>query len=224
MKAKVKNNLVSILLLSLLGAACLWTGSTPDVSPTPLPTPTAEATLTSEPAASPTAAAGSYADFQMFAAEIAAALQARDASFLGEHAKSSIWHCLGEETLGVCQGIPADTTLEGIPVTHEWKTYEVYDVEDYQEMWEAAFASHSDVKLAATANHFGDNPLMPLASQSFFAIVSIEDAERSTRGVRVLFFEHIEAWQLVGELVTVEQSWVDGTCSTCYDLWTAWQD
>lgn len=235
MKSKAKNNVVYILLLFLLGSACLWTGSPPDVSPTSLPTSgrtsAAEATVTSAPAvskptASPTPAAGSFADFQVFAAQIAAALQAGETSFFEDYAAPSTWYCLDDEVLGVCKDLPADTTLEGIPVTYDWRIYEVHSVESYKEMWQTIFTDHANVKLVATANRFGDNPLMPMASQSFFVIVSVENTEYSTQGVRVLFFEYTEAWQLVGELVTVENtaSWLDGTCSTCYDAWTAWQD
>lgn len=233
MKTKAKNNIVYIFPLFLLVSACIWMGSAPEISPTIMPTlarnapPTIEATVTSEQTASPTIAAGSFDDFQRFAAGIDSALQAREASFFAGHASSSVWYCLGDEILGVCKGVPADTTLEGVPVTYDWSTYEVHSLESYKEMWQSTFASHSDLKLVATANQFGDNPLMPMASQSFLAIVNVIDVTSSIQPVRVLFFEYGEnTWHLAGELVTIKNaaSWLGGTCSTCYDLWTAWQD
>jgi len=185
---------------------------------------------TSEQTVSPTVTvvAGSFADFHLFAAEIATALQDRNISFFDEHATSSVWNCLGDETAGVCKDISSDAAAEGIPVAYDWARYELPGIEGYKAMWQTTFANRSVVKLAAIANQLGDNPLMPMAGQSFLAIVSVADDNNpsSIQEVRVLFFEYYDAWHLAGELVTVEraEAWLNDTCDMCYDTWAAWPE
>jgi hypothetical protein len=232
MKARTKHTILYVFTVLLLTSACLGTslvsgGSATRVSPS-VP-PTAEPIVTREPTASLTVAAGSFDDFRLFAAKIDTALQDRKASFFDDHAASSTWHCLGDETMGICKDAPADTTLEGIPVSYDWATYEVYSREDYRETWQARFDQHSILKLVAIAQRYGENPLMPMAGESFFAIVSIADdgGPSSVQEVRILFFEYDEnAWHMRGEFVTIGymDSWLRDSCSTCYDMWAAWQD
>ncbi len=235
MKANIKDSFFYVFSVFLLLSACAWVSSIGGKDPTrmPLPsdTPTVETTATSAPTAGPAAAPGSFEDFHSFAARIDTALQNGDTAFFDEHLSISSWLCMGEpDAIGVCKDVPADTMLEGIPVTYDWKKYEVPGREDYRARWQAAFTSGSALKLTAIANQFGDNPLMPMASQSFFAIVSVADGKdpASVQEVRVLFFEyHEDAWHLAGELVSVENAaaWLAGTCSPmCYDTWSAWPE
>jgi hypothetical protein len=227
----------------LLISACMCTSSISEIDPTlaPLPshTPASEATVTREPTASPTrvvsaptevptVAPGSFADFRLFAAEIDSALQDGNTSFFDEHLTTSSWLCLGEpDIMGVCKDVPADTTLEGIPVTQDWSTYEVYNRADYNNRWETTFADRA-LKLAALAQRFGENPLMPMAGLAHLAVIGVADENdpSSMNEARVLFFEYHESWSLAGELVTVEsaEAWLTNTCERCYDLWTPWPE
>jgi hypothetical protein len=203
---------------------------TPAIEPTVMREQTASPTaVASEPAAGPTVVPGSFDDFYWFAAEIEAALQDSNVSFFDEHLASSRWLCLGDETIGVCKDAPADTTLAGIPVTYDWANYEVHSTEKYRERWQTAFASRGVLELVAVANQFGGNPLMPMASQSFLAVVRVADEGNpaSIQEVRVLFFEYrVNAWYLAGELVAVEgaEAWLNNTCIMCYDTWAAWPE
>lgn len=234
MKAKRKYNVFYVLAMFLLISACIGTNSNSGIKPTFVPppsdTPTIETTATSEQTASPTVTvvAGSFADFHLFAAEIATALQDRNISFFEEYATPSVWSCLGDETAGVCKDLPSDAAAEGIPLAYDWARYELPGAEDYRAMWQTTFASHSVVKLAAIANQLGDNPLMPMAGQSFQAIVGVADNNdpSSIHEVRVLFFEYYDTWHLAGELVTIEraEAWLNDTCDRCYDTWAAWPE
>jgi hypothetical protein len=184
--------------------------------------PTTETVTIQSPTLSPTVIDGSFLDFQVFVVEINRAIQNKNALFFAEHASLSEWNCLGDETQGICQGQPADQRLEGIPVTQDWKKYDVYNQADYQNYWKSAFAQSGEFRLAAMANRFGDNPFMPMATQSFQAILTTDDSNL----VHVLFFEYINnTWWLRGELATSENTkgWLDGSCASCYDAWVAWQ-
>ena len=80
------------------------------------------------------------------------------------------------------------------------------------------------MKLVAVANQFGDNPLMPMAEQSFMAVIAVGGSGTSPE-VRVLFFEYVDSfWYLQGELITADHAddWLTGNCQTCYDAWVAW--
>ena len=231
MNARTKSHIFYVFPVFLLISACIWTSSISGMNATLVPFPsdtsTVEITVTSEQTASPTIAAGSFDDFRLFAAEIAAALQDRDISFFDEYATASTWTCLGDETIGVCKDMPADTTLKGVPVTYDWTRYELPDIENYKTMWQTTFANHKVVKLVAIAHLFGENPFMPMAMQSSLAIVSVADASdpASIHEARVLFFENLENnWYLRGELVTMEraEAWLNNTCDMCYDMWAAW--
>jgi len=129
MNAASKNNLLYAFSVLLLLSACVWVRSITRIESTPVPlpgdTPATETAVIPRPTASPPAAPGSFADFHGFAADIAAALQDRSASFFEDHAASSAWECLGDEPFGVCKGVPSGTTLEGIPVAYDWAAYEV---------------------------------------------------------------------------------------------------
>jgi len=230
---KAKSNIFYIFPVFLLVSACIWGTSSSKIESTPVSFPSdppaIEPAAMGEQTASPTVVAGSFADFYLFGTEIAAALQARNISFFNEYATASTWICLGDETIGVCKDMSPETTVTGIPVTYDWATYEVYSKENYNESWQTRFASSSVLKLAAIANQFGDNPLMPMAGQSFLAIVGVADDNNpsSIHEVRVLFFEYYEhTWHLAGEFVTVEHvgSWLNDTCSACYDMWAAWPE
>jgi hypothetical protein len=228
MKASATSNIVYVFPVFLFISACIWTGSSSGINATLAPLPSSTpTTITTMQTTSPTVIPGSFDDFHLFAAKIAAALQDKAVSFFEKYAISSTWTCLGEETFGICKDMPADTTLKGVPVTDDWTTYEVYSEEDYKGTWQTRFTSQSVLKLVAVANKFGGNPLMPMAGQSFIAIIGVAEAgsPASIQEVRVLFFEYYEnAWYLRGELVTVEnaEAWLSNTCSTCYDRWAAW--
>lgn len=229
METRTKRNILYAIPAVLFIPACLWASPTSGTDVPPMPpiddTPTIEI-ATREPTANPTVAAGSFVDFQLFAAEIDASLASEDISFFDKHVTPSAWTCLGDETIGVCKDVAADTTLEGIPITWGWESYTVYSSEDYKALWQTRFTYHSKLNLVALANKLGDNPLMPMADQSFLAIISVWNDPLSFPEVRILFFEHIEnAWYIRGELVATEndEAWLDNTCDTCYDTWTAWQ-
>ncbi len=229
MRAHTKNNILYAVPAVLLISACMWVSSLSGDHATAVPlTPTVAATLTPVSTAGPTVAAGSFSDFRLFAAEIDSALQNKNVSFFGKYATATTWTCTGEEPAGVCTSLPADKTLEGIPVAYDWARYELLDIENYKTRWQTTFTSRGAVKLAAIAQRFGDNPFTIMAGQSFLAIVSIaeESAPASIQEVRVLFFEYYEnSWHLAGELIVVEgvQAWIDNTCSMCYDTWEGWQ-
>jgi hypothetical protein len=239
MKIKTKHNIFYVFPAVLLVSACMCTSSIPGINPTvtPVPsdaptvvptTPTATAPpVTSEPTEELTVAPGSFDDFRLLAAELAAAVQAKDTSFFGEYAAPSTWTCLGDETFGVCKDLPPDATMEGIPVAYDWERYELPGKEDYTARWESTFTDRKVVKLVALGNKFGENPLMPMASQSFLAIIGIGDDPASLWEAQVLFFEYaVNVWHLRGELVTTEnaEAWLNNTCSMCYDTWEAWQE
>ena len=233
MKAKTKSNIVYIFPVCLLISACLWTSSASGIHATLVPfpsdTPTVETTVTSAQTASLTVEPGSFDDFRLFATEIAAALQDRDISFFDQYATASTWTCLGDEIIGICKDMPADTTLKGVPVTYDWARYELPDTENYKAMWQTTFTNHKVVELVAIAHRFGDNPFMPMAMQSSLAIVSVADDSdpASIHEARVLFFENLENnWYLRGELVTVEgaEAWINNTCDMCYDMWATWPE
>jgi hypothetical protein len=244
----MKTKVFPLFFLFFLFSACAWT------SPTETglaPPPGVEGTLTLAASADPNApyplgtmspspsiaagSAGSFADFQAFAAEIAKALREKNASFFGAHSAASLWNCLGDETVGVCKGRPAGQDVQGIPVTREWATYQLYKTADYQAMWQSAFARGETLELVAVANQFGDNPLMPMAEQSFQAVITAAGNGTPAPGsevpwralVQVLFFEYFErSWHLEGELVTIDHAddWLTGNCQVCYDAWVAWSN
>ena len=236
-----RRSLIFFLLVFFFVSACRWTISpatqaTPTWTPTqpaeePI-TPTTEAATipipSDTPVPGPTALAnGSTADFQAFAAQVAAAIQDQNAAFFGGQALVTDWNCLGGETAGVCKGHAAGSVLHGIPVTQDWAGYRLYDKSGYQGLWRKLFANHDVLQLAGLANQTGDNPLMPMADQSFMAVISVaaKSAPTSVRALRVLYFEYNgQSWQLDGELdvITNVSDWLGGACSSCYDTWTAW--
>ena len=240
MKTRAKRNVFHLFFLFFLVSACLWT-SPIETGLTLTPSPDVEGAATATvmdasapyPAgtmsASPTIAAGSFADFQTFAMHIANAIREKNASFFVQRSASSLWSCLGDETQGVCKGRPAGQDAQGIPVTRDWATYQLYKTADYQDLWQTAFARDEALELAAVANQSGDNPLMPMAGQSFQAVIAAtaNGTPAPGREVRVLFFEYFErSWYLEGELVTVDHAddWLTGDCQACYDAWVAWQN
>lgn len=231
MKTGPSRNVFYLLLLFFLVSACKWTDQISGSGPTFTPAPAAQVTptlaVTATAATSSTPAAGSLADFSVFAADIAAAIRARDASFFEQRSAPQVWNCLGDETEGICQGHASSDVLQGIPVTHDWATPQLYKGSDYRKLWQTAFAQNATLQLVAVANRSGDNPLMPMAEQSFLAVIAVagNGAQAPVREVRVLFFEYSEqAWRLEGELVTADhaQDWLTDTCSMCYDAWLAW--
>lgn len=231
MKTKTKCNFFYIFPVVLLISACMCTSSisgiNPTVTPVPSNTPTIAPTTPSELTEELTVAPGSLDDFRLLAAKIANALEDKDVSLFDEYAAPSTWTCLGDETFGVCKDLPADTTMEGVPVAYDWERYELSGKEDYTVRWQTTFTDHKVVKLVALANRFGENPLMPLANQSFMAIIGIGDDPASMREARVLFFEYYKnTWHLAGEFITLEhvESWLNDTCPTCYDMWAAWPE
>jgi hypothetical protein len=162
-----------------------------------------------------------------FADVISHAFQERDHTFFIEISSISIWYCLGEETVGVCKGVPADTTMEGVPVTQDWMTYTVHSLGEYEGRWQETMEQASQIRLHAISHQFGDNPLIPMAAESFQAILSIEGSSTdiSDTQVQVLYFEFVDGkWWLQGELIPTEnnQAWLDGGCDRCYDEWMAW--
>lgn len=237
----VPNSMLLFVLLCVV-SACVWTGNTPETTPTlpsaPTasevpPSPTAAPLLPATPTSQPeepsptTIAPGSFADFDHFAAEIAAAIQNKQASFFGEHASISISNCTGDETIGPCAGRSSGAVVQGIPVSREWATYTLYSKANYQALWQTLFTQKIALKLVALADRFGDNPLMPLADHSFMAVVAYPGHTTQTTPpqVRVLFFEYTDdAWVLRGELVTSKHAadWLKGGCSDCYDDWISW--
>ncbi|MCJ7433428.1 MAG: hypothetical protein MUO77_08080 [Anaerolineales bacterium] len=226
MKDKTTCNVFYLFFLFPLISACIRLSPILGIA-TFTPSPVSETSPTLAVTASPTIAAGSLADFYMFAADIAAAIHDKNASFFDERSSPHVWNCLGDETQGVCQGRHVGDVLQGIPVTHNWATYRLYEVSDYKGLWQAAFAQSNTLTLVAVANQFGDNPLMPMAEQSFLAVIAVAGygAQVSIHEVRVLFFEYSEhSWHLEGELVTDEhvEDWLTGACLTCYDTWMAW--
>jgi hypothetical protein len=248
----MKTRVFPLFFFIFLISACVWTNPTetglaltpsPGVENTPTLAATAANANTPYPAPygdtagtmspSPTIAAGSFADFQTFAAEIARAIHDKNASFFSENSSSTLWNCLGDETMGVCKGRPAGQDMQGIPVTRDWATYQLYQTADYKKMWQSAFDRGDALQLVAVANQFGDNPLMPMAEQSFQAVVAAARNGTPAPGseipwrahVRVLYFEYFErSWYLEGELVTVDhaEDWLAGNCQACYDAWVAW--
>lgn len=203
--------------------ACSLTDGIPGATPyaTDMPGVPSAVTITPALAVSPTVASGSFSDFYAFGADIAQALDYKNAAFFEEMATPSDWNCLGDETQGVCLGQSGGQLLQGIAVTQDWKTYKLYSVSDYKAVWQAAFDKGNAFRLVALANQFGDNPLMPAADQSFLAILG---AARPGVPVHVLYFEYVDGWRLRGELVASENGtdWLQGNCSTCYDTWQAW--
>ncbi|MGC1377309.1 MAG: hypothetical protein WA821_13850 [Anaerolineales bacterium] len=228
----MKTRAFHLFLLFFLVSACIWTspvetGLTLTPSPGVENTPTLTATAAASPNAPPTIVPGSFADFQTFATEIAKALRDKNASFFGEHASSTLWNCLGDETVGVCKGRPAGQDAQGLPLTRDWATYQLYKTADYKDLWQTAFDRGEALQLVAVANQFGDNPLMPMAEQSFQAVIAAARNGTPTPNseTRVLYFEYFErAWYLEGELVTVDHAndWLKGNCAACYDAWVAW--
>jgi len=220
-----------LFLLFFLVSACIWT-SPVETSLTLTPSPGVENTPTlaataAGPNAPPTIVPGSFADFQTFATEIAKALQDKNAAFFNEHASSTLWNCLGDETVGVCKGRPAGQDVQGIPVTRDWATYQLYKTADYRATWQIPFDQGEALQLVAVANQFGDNPLMPLAEQSFQAVIAVARNGTPTPGseIRVLYFEYFDdSWYLEGELITIDHAndWLTGNCAACYDAWVAW--
>jgi hypothetical protein len=200
----------------------------PATSEPATPKPSTSRPPTSKPPApSPTVAPGTFPDFNAFAGQVDQALRDGNASFLTEHSSISVWNCLGDEAHGVCKGKPGGTTLEGIPITDEWQTFTLLSPASYEATWQDPFDEGIPLRLHAIAYKFGDNPLMPLATGAFLAIIPDETttAESSPEGVRVLFFEYRDnSWWLQGELRTTKQAqeWLEGDCLTCYDQWTAW--
>jgi hypothetical protein len=226
MKAKTTRRVIHLFLLIPLILACKWLSPVFETA-TLTPSPVNDGSPTPAVAANSSVVAESFADFHAFAADIAAAISDKNASFFGEQSSPKVWNCLGDETHGVCQDRSAGDVLKGIPVTHDWARYSVYQVSDYEGLWQAAFAQGDTLTLAAVANQFGDNPLMPMAEQSFMAVIKVagHGAQAPIQEVHVLFFEYSEhSWQLEGELVSVEhvEDWLKGTCVTCYDKWMAW--
>ena len=243
----MKTRVFLLFFLFFLFSACAWTSPT-ETGLAPTPTPGVENTPALVASADPNAlypapygdagtmspspsiaagSAGSFADFQTFAAEIAKALRDKNASFFGARSTPSLWNCLGDETVGVCKGRPAGQDVQGIPVTRDWATYQLYKTADYQAMWQSAFARGETLELVAVANQFGDNPLMPMAEQSFQAVIAAAGHGTPAPGseVWVLFFEYFErSWHLEGELVTIDHAddWLTGNCQMCYDAWVAW--
>jgi hypothetical protein len=226
----MKKGLIGLCFLLIPVFACTLGGriATPQaqhvatLTPIP-PTLTAVNTATVQaPVPSPTAAPGSFDAFQIFATEIDKAIHDKDVSFFAEHASLSEWNCIVDQRMGVCEGQPDGAHLQGIPVAQDWERYEVYSRANYQNKWQVAFDKDLKFKLAAVANRFGDNPFMPMATQSFQAVLT---ADSITEPVHILFFEYIDGeWWLRGELVKLKDAneWLDGICATCYDTWLAW--
>jgi hypothetical protein len=240
MQTRRKGNIFTVVFIFLLISACIGTRSISGIDPTrtalPDDTPVFDSivvtedpatppSVINEPTATSTVVAGSFEDFQSFAMEIAPALQDKNTSFFDEYAAASTWNCLGDETFGVCKDMPADTLLKGVPVTYDWERYELPGKEDYTALWQTTFADHNVVKLVALAHRFGDNPFMPMASQSSLAIIGVGDDPASFHEVRVLFFEYlVNVWHLRGELITTKnaEAWLNNTCDMCYDTWADW--
>ena len=221
MRNNAKGNIVVYLFpVVLFISACAWfdfiSGDVPATNTPDIPIENANVV------------GGSFEDFSSYATNIATALHNKDALFFEQYSVSSIWNCLGDETLGVCQDHSGGKTLEGIPVTIEWGDYELYTLPDYSHKWEATFALNDYVKLVALGIKYGDNPLMPMAAQSFLAIIAVGDSSQlSLLEARVLFFEYYEnSWRIWGELDTSSNSsepWLSDACVECYDVWVAWE-
>ena len=176
---------------------------------------------------SPVIAPGTFADFESFAPSIAQALEEGDPAFFADHASASSWSCLGDEAFGVCQGQAAGTVLNGVPVSQDWQSYTLFAPTDYGEMRKVLFGPDLRLALRAVSHQFGDNPLMPMAAESFHAIVtgSTPATDSSASPVRVLFFEyHDGSWWLQGVLIATAQGeqWLLGSCGSCYDEWRPW--
>ena len=233
---------IVLALPFMLGLACAGLAGQPEATPTTgaptrstavLPTrapATATSTASPRPSAAPTrtpspTSTSRASGFTAFASQIADALQKRDAAFFSGKARTGKWTCLGDETTGVCKGKPSGAMLDGVLVAQNWEEYEVLGTEEYRATWQDIWDQGRPVSLQAIGHQYGDNPLMPLAEESFQAIIQVDTGRADDPDVHVLFFElDDQAWRLAGELVVTvnEGRWLQGTCTTCFDEWTAW--
>ena len=218
----------------ILGLACAGTGQ-PEVMPTTVAPTRETAASTSTPPPMPTVSPSPVPEvgttpgsdpssFPAFAAQVADALQAHDAAFFAGRAAMPTWTCLGD-TVGVCKGRPDGAVLEGMPLTRGWQEYEVLGEDAVRAGWQEIWDGGGSASLKATAHRWGDNPLMPMAAESFMAILQVEMGSPDDPQVHVLFFEHLDdRWQLQGELIVTEgdAGWLEGSCPACFDEWSAW--
>lgn len=189
--------------------------STPSPAQSPSPTPGPEASLS---------APGDPPGFADFASEIAAALEGKEAAFFASRASITTWYCLGD-TIGVCTGQPDGAVLEGMPVTRGWQEYEVLGQDDYQAAWQEVWDRGASARLHAIGHRWGENPLMPMAAEAHQAIIKVEAGRVDDPEVHVLFLEYADGrWKLQGELIVTEGEggWLEGSCTACFDEWSAW--
>lgn len=180
------------------------------------PTPTAIAT----PQATATVATGDIESFRVFARQVEAALEGRDADFFMAIAETSSMTCPSEFEPR-CEGQPEGTVIEGI--WHgRWRSEGSLQTPD--EMVAALVSylgSLADPSLHAIGLREGAGLVGEL---SFFAVVASSDEPEESTYV----FEFVPsggAWRFasVMEAPVLAEEWLSGDCDDCYDHWERWE-
>jgi len=162
---------------------------------------------------------GGMAGFRAFAAQIAQALQARDADFFMERTLTSSVTC-PNEFVPQCAGQPAGSSVEGIPFGRWHSEGTLLPVDGFQ------------ADLVAYLNALGDPTLHAIGTlaqgilaegSAFFAVVLSSNEPSTTR-----IFEFVlrdGGWRMpaVIEAPILAHEWLSGECLECYDHWERWR-
>lgn len=222
--------LVVFAVALLLAIGC--TGGDQSPSPVSTPSPSAES-LT--PATTPTVAAetGSMDEFRAYAPQIAEAVAAGDTAFFADRGLEEEVVCAGDEVIGPCYGLPADTVLRGIPgAVAESDISMIFPVAEYPEVlrdWFTSASPDGSPTLYAIAHRPGgeDSDEAYLAIVTGVIVIGPAGATVLRQQGRIFDFQFVDGqWRLTGELyASLPESirpWRFDGCDECYDQWERW--
>lgn len=179
--------------------------------------------------------------FREFAAQVAAAIDARDPTFFTSRAQLTEMTCRGDEQLGPCAGAAPGEVLSGI-FGAAWQSdaSALFSIEDYrlnlERYFEAPVLGASDaygpstVRLFALAYRGGESPVFLAIASGILDVYPstgypIGESQRESHAFR--FTLQGSDWRFAGEIVAglsvVSSNWLSGKCAECYDYFELWQ-
>lgn len=228
-------------LFALAAAACNGGASEPpfliEITPAPDEEPTSTAVPTPTEvleAPTPPPECDGFDCFRAFAPLIEAALAEDDASFFSERGAQIELTCAGDEQLGPCFDLPADTVLTGIPgAVAQSDAFALFAPDEFAAMLAEWFAAVNP----GLSDEYGDGGLTlyalahrPGDEEAYQAIVTgiITSGPDTFRQARIISFLFVDGrWRLTSELyATIPQTaadWLSGDCDFCYDIWERWE-